>query len=164
MLGTRDKALGQGFLNLRSWSNDHLDMDVAKLLGRTCKILTSDERAVYAEPFPSSRYKVGVRRFPNLIPDQPELPGAELSRRARAWLKSGWQGQTSMPVGMKDPVLGPSIMDGLRKTIRNCSPFLEVAEAGHFVPEWGMKWHVRLLKCSSRGLPSIQSAELHFSN
>ena len=112
-------------------------MDVLKLLGRTGKMLTSDECAGYAAPFPDSRYKAGVRRFPNLIPDQPDSPGAGLSRRARAWLNSEWRGQTFMAVGMKDPVLGPVIMDNLRHTIRNCPPYYEVKEAGHFVPEWG---------------------------
>jgi haloalkane dehalogenase/tRNA(adenine34) deaminase len=137
MLGTGDAILGEGFLNWRAWSNDHPDMDIANLLGRTCKHLTADECAAYAAPFPCARYKAGVRRFPNLVPDRRDLPGAELSRRARAWLKSRWQGQTFMAVGMKDPVLGPSVMADLRKTIRNCPPFIEFTEAGHFVPEWG---------------------------
>jgi haloalkane dehalogenase len=137
MLGTGDRLLAQGFLDWRSWSNDHPDMDVAKLLGRTCKMLTSAECAAYAAPFPDSRYKAGVRRFPNLIPDRPESPGAGPSRRARAWLNSDWRGRTFMAVGMKDPVLGPVIMDDLRQTIRNCPPYHEVTEAGHFVPEWG---------------------------
>lgn len=127
--------LAQGFLDWRSWSNDDHDMDVAKLLGRTCKLDVRGMCRAYPAPYPRSRYKAGVRRFPNLIPDRPDLPGAELSRRARAWLKSQWQGQTFMAVGMKDPVLGPAIMDDLRKSIRNCPPFQEVAEAGHFVPE-----------------------------
>jgi len=137
ILGTGDAILGEGFLNWRAWSNDHPDMDVAKLLGRTCKHLTADECAAYAAPFPDVRYKAGVRRFPNLIPDRPEFPGAELSRRVRAWLNSQWQGQTFIAVGMKDPVLGPAIMDELRKTIRNCPPLYEVPEGGHFLPEWG---------------------------
>ena len=137
ILGTGDAILGEGFLNWRAWSNDHPDMDVAKLLGRTCKHLTADECAAYAAPFPDVRYKAGVRRFPNLIPDRPEFPGAELSRCVRAWLNSQWQGQTFIAVGMKDPVLGPAIMDELRKTIRNCPPLYEVPEGGHFLPEWG---------------------------
>jgi hypothetical protein len=42
-----------------------------------------------------------------------------------------------MAVGMKDPVLGPPVMQVLRKDIRNCSEPYEHSEAGHFVPEWG---------------------------
>ena len=42
-----------------------------------------------------------------------------------------------MAIGMKDPVLGPSVMLELHRSIRNCPPPIEVPEAGHFVQEWG---------------------------
>ena len=42
-----------------------------------------------------------------------------------------------MAIGMQDPVLGPPVMHGLRKIIRNCPEPMEVDEAGHFVQEWG---------------------------
>ena len=42
-----------------------------------------------------------------------------------------------MAVGMQDPVLGPPSMQFLRSMIKGCPPPLEVAEAGHFVQEWG---------------------------
>jgi hypothetical protein len=42
-----------------------------------------------------------------------------------------------MAVGAKDPVLGPPVMNALRKRIRNCpEPYLH-AEGGHFLQEWG---------------------------
>ncbi len=78
-----------------------------------------------------------MRRFPNLVPDAPDAPGAALSRRARDWWGSEWSGQSFMAVGMKDPVLGPPAMRLLRSQIRNCPPPLELAEAGHFVQEAG---------------------------
>jgi haloalkane dehalogenase len=40
-------------------------------------------------------------------------------------------------VAMKDPVLGPPVMQALRKDIRNCPGPYEHSEAGHFVQEWG---------------------------
>ena len=42
-----------------------------------------------------------------------------------------------MAIGMQDPVLGPPVMMGLRKLIKNCPDPLEIADAGHFVQEKG---------------------------
>ena len=79
----------------------------------------------------------GVYSFPNLVPDRPDAPGAALSREARNWLSAMWSGQSFMAIGMKDPVLGPSVMSALHAHIRGCPPPLQVPEAGHFVQEWG---------------------------
>jgi haloalkane dehalogenase len=136
-LGTGDVPLGQGFLDWRAWANKNPDMDIARLMSRSCPHLSAEECAAYSAPFPDARYKAGVRRFPNLVPDLPNAEGAELSRRAREWWKTQWNGETFMAVGMKDPVLGPPVMASLRKQIRNCPPPFELAEAGHFVQEWG---------------------------
>jgi haloalkane dehalogenase len=136
-LATGDVPLGQGFLDWRAWSNAHPDMDVGTLLGRACRHLTQGERDAYGAPYPDVRFKGGVRRFPNLVPDRPDAEGAALSRRAREFLHGEWSGQTFMAVGMKDPVLGPPAMAALRKVIRNCPPPYEVAEGGHFLQEWG---------------------------
>jgi len=40
-------------------------------------------------------------------------------------------------VAMKDPVLGPPVMQALRNDIRVCPGPYERSEAGHFVQEWG---------------------------
>jgi pimeloyl-ACP methyl ester carboxylesterase len=42
-----------------------------------------------------------------------------------------------MAIGMQDVVIPPLAMHSLQQLIRNCPPPLEVAEAGHFVQEWG---------------------------
>ncbi len=34
----------------------------------------SSEDAAYDAPYPDTRFKGGVRRFPNLVPDNPEIP------------------------------------------------------------------------------------------
>ncbi|MGA7324238.1 MAG: hypothetical protein WBX25_07105 [Rhodomicrobium sp.] len=79
-----------------------------------------------------------MRRFPNLVPDNPDADGAALSRRARDWLRNSWQGETFMAIGMKDPVLGAPAMNALAKIIRGCPPPLEIEDAGHFVQGWGV--------------------------
>ena len=68
---------------------------------------------------------------------QPEAQGAALSRRAQEWLKTEWAGESFMAIGMQDPVLGPPVMMGLRKYIKGCPEPFEIADAGHFVQEWG---------------------------
>ena len=42
-----------------------------------------------------------------------------------------------MAVGAQDPVLGPPVMNHLRKLIRGCPEPYVVADAGHFVQESG---------------------------
>ena len=134
---TGDQPLGQGFLDWRAFSNKNPDMAVGKLLQRSCPHLTPAEAAAYDAPYPDATYKGGVRRFPNLVPEHPDAEGAALSRQAREWFRTQWQGRSFMAVGMKDPVLGPSVMRYVRSQIRNCPSAFEVAEGGHFLQEWG---------------------------
>lgn len=136
-LGTGDVDLPDGFVAWRTWVNQNPDMAVGKLMKRACPHLSEAECAAYDAPFPDARYKAGVRRFPNLVPAHPDAPGALASRRARDWLRREWSGRTFMAVGMQDPVLGPPVMEALRKDIRGCPEPFELPEAGHFVQEWG---------------------------
>ncbi|ALO47547.1 haloalkane dehalogenase [Pseudohongiella spirulinae] len=136
-LGTGDVPLGQGFLDWRAYSNSRPDLDIAALMKRGEPTLSDSEAAAYAAPFPDQRYKAGVRRFPNLVPDHPDADGAALSRQAREFFANKWQGESFMAIGMRDPVLGAPVMQHLRKLIRGCPPPMEIAEAGHFVQEHG---------------------------
>ena len=136
-LGTGDVQLSKGFLEWRAWVRKNPDMSAGRLLKLTCPHLSEAECAAYEAPFPDIRYKAGVRRFPEMVPDRPDAPGAKLSRRAREWLRKKWTGKVFMAIGMKDPVLGPPVMQALRNDIRNCPRPYEHLEAGHFVQEWG---------------------------
>lgn len=136
MLATGDEPLTKGFLDWRAFNNANPDMRVGGLLKRACPHLSDAEAAAYDAPYPDATYKSGVRRFPNLVPDGPNAPGAALSRRARSWWQDDWKGLSFMAIGMQDPVLS-TVMPTLRSWIRNCPRPLEVAEAGHFVQEWG---------------------------
>ena len=136
-LGTGDVELSDGFKAWRKYVQETPDFNVGQLMKRSCPMLSDGEVAAYDAPFPDDQYKAGVRRFPAMVPDHPQAPGAELSRRAREWLKTAWSGESFMAVGMKDPVLGPPVMKGLRKLIQGCPEPLEIDDAGHFVQEWG---------------------------
>jgi pimeloyl-ACP methyl ester carboxylesterase len=136
-LATGDVPLSEGFIAWRAYVARNPDLACGKLLSRTCPHLTPDEAAAYDAPFLDARYKAGVRRFPSMVPERPDDPGAALSRRARDFLKGAWKGESFMAIGEKDPVLGPSVMRQLQSHIRNCpEPYL-VADGGHFLQEWG---------------------------
>ncbi len=136
-LSTGDRPLGPGFIAWRKWASENPDMAIGKLLKRGTPVLNDAEAAAYDAPYPDVTYKGGVRRFPQLVPDSPDAPGAEISRRAREWWSKDWNGKTFMAIGMQDPVLGPPAMYSLKKSIRNCPAPIEIKEAGHFVQEWG---------------------------
>lgn len=127
----------EGFLQWRAYCNSQPDLAVGRLMKRGCPILSDAEAAAYDAPFPDARHKAGVRAFPNLVPDRDDAPGAAISRDAATFWSQRWQGPSFMAIGMADPVLGPAAMRPLHARIRGCPPPLEMAEAGHFVQEWG---------------------------
>ena len=136
-LACGDAPLPKGFVAWRAYANAHPDLECGKLLGRACPHLSAAEAAAYDAPYPDVKSKAGARRFPNLVPERPDDPGAGISRKARDWLKMNWKGEAFMAIGAKDPVLGPPVMQELRQSIRNCAEPLVVADGGHFLQEWG---------------------------
>jgi haloalkane dehalogenase len=136
-LATGDTPLSGGFLAWRAYSNRNPDLACGQLLRRACPHLTEGEAAAYDAPFPDARHKAAVRRFPNLVPDSLEAPGAAVSRRARDWWGREWNGTTFMAVGARDPVIGVDGMRVLQGQIRGCPEPLVVPEGGHFLQEWG---------------------------
>jgi len=137
MLATGDIELSKGFLAWRDFVSSKPDLDVAGLMKRSVPSLSDEEAAAYAAPFPDMSYKAGVRRFPQLVPDNPDTPGAAISREARTWWEKEWSGRSLMAIGMQDPVLGPVVMRDLHRSIRNCPAPMEVTDGGHFVQESG---------------------------
>jgi len=136
-LATGEMPLTEGFIAWRAYVARNPDLACGKLMSRTCPHLTPQEAAAYDAPFPDRRSKAGVRRFPPMVPEQRGDPGAALSRRARDWLASSWNGESFMAIGVKDPVLGLPVMSQLRNAIKGCpAPYL-VESGGHFLQEWG---------------------------
>ena len=137
MIATGDEPLTEGFLAWRAWVARNPDLDCGKLLARTCPHLSGAEAAAYDAPYPDARFKAGARRFPALVPEHPDSPGAALSRKARDWWTHAWKGETFMAVGAMDPVLGLPVMNRLRSWIRGCPEPYVHPQAGHFAQEWG---------------------------
>ncbi|MEM9707125.1 MAG: haloalkane dehalogenase [Pseudomonadota bacterium] len=145
----------EGFSAWRLFNRSQPDLKVGELMGRSTPILNEAERAAYDAPFPDQSYKGGVRRFPELVmmkekgaDDLTPLSkeGVETSLAARKFWSEDWNGESFMAIGMQDPVLGPAVMHRLRSMIKNCPEPLEVADAGHFVQEWGEDIAVKALE------------------
>ncbi|MCA9074534.1 MAG: alpha/beta fold hydrolase [Planctomycetaceae bacterium] len=134
---TGDVPLGEGFLRWREYANSQHDLDIAKLMQRSTSVLSDEEAEAYAAPFPDATYKAGVRRLPRMVADNPDVEGAALSREAREWFGTKWEGKSLLACGVQDPVLGLPAMKHLRKHIRNAPEIMEIPDAGHFVQEWG---------------------------
>jgi pimeloyl-ACP methyl ester carboxylesterase len=128
---------GPGFLAWRQFVASQPDFDVSELMRRAVPGITDGEAAAYQAPFPDRDHRAGVRRFPLMVPVEPDMAGAEASRRAAAWWQREWRGPTFMAVGVMDPVLGPQAMRRLRAQIHGCPEPLVLEGAGHFVQEAG---------------------------
>ena len=128
---------GKGFNDWRAYNKANPDMNIAGLMARSTPILSKAEIAAYGAPFPDVTYKAGVRRFPDMVMTSTEMEGVDVSKQAVNFYQSDWQGDSFMAIGMQDPVLGPPIMNWLKGVINKCPEPLTVAEAGHFVQEWG---------------------------
>ena len=136
-LATGDVPLSEGFVAWRAYVAKNPDLACGKLMARACPHLGAEEAAAYDAPFPNLASKAGVRRFPQIVPEKPDDPGAAISRKARDWLQHSWKGETFMAVGAKDPVLGVPVMKLLRTWIRGCPEPVIIENGGHFLQEWG---------------------------
>jgi len=134
------EAAGKGFNDWRGFSNRSPDMKIGQLIGRGAQHLTQAELQAYDAPFPNKQYKAGVRRFPNLVMTEPNMEGIDVVKKAKKMYKDSDALRAEdvfIAVGMKDPVLGPPVMRDLAKVFKNGCFWMEVAEGGHFVQEWG---------------------------
>jgi pimeloyl-ACP methyl ester carboxylesterase len=132
------RPISAGFAAWKAFAAAYHDIPVAGLVALSSPAaLNPYDAAAYDAPFPDARYKAGVRRFPQLVPVEPGMDGAACGARARRFFANEWRGESFMAIGLRDPVLGKTVMEELRSVIRGCPPAFEIPEAGHFVQEWG---------------------------
>ena len=128
---------GKGFIDWRPSNQATPDMDITALMARSTPILSEAEAAAYGAPFPDVTHKAGVRRFPDMVMTDPDMEGVNTSKAALNFYQNDWAGESFMAIGMQDPVLGPPVMEWLKSVIKGCPEPMKVADAGHFVQEWG---------------------------
>lgn len=136
-LATGEVPPGPGFAEWQAFNRSQPDLDIAALMQRASPDISPSEAQAYAAPFPDAQYKAAVRAFPDMVPSSPDSPGAAISRAARDWWTSQWEGRSFMAVGCQDRVITPSAMEHLRTMIRGCPPPMLIQDGGHFVQEKG---------------------------
>lgn len=110
-------------------------LDIARLVAAGCvKPLAPEVRAAYDAPFPSEEYKAGARAFPGLIPQTPDDPASEPSRRAWKTLS-----QLDLPLltafSDGDPITAGAERGLQRLRGAQGQPHTTIAGAGHFLQE-----------------------------
>jgi tRNA(adenine34) deaminase len=136
-LATGDLPLSAGFVAWREMCAKNPGFDVARLFSRGNPQMAADECAAYNAPFPDAGHRAALRAFPPMVPEFMDSDGAEVSRAARDFWRSQWQGRSFMAIGAQDPVLGPPVMQALRQQIRGCGEPMVIEQGGHFVQEHG---------------------------
>jgi len=132
------EAISEGFAGWKLFAGIAPEIPVAGLIASDAQgEFNAMDAMAYDAPFPDNRHKAGVRRFPQIVPVEPDMDGVDLGQRARKYWGEEWAGQSFMAVGQRDAVLGEPVMRALRDQIRGCPEPMLVAEAGHFVQEWG---------------------------
>ncbi len=105
-LPTGDRDPGAAFKVWRAFTAYSPLFPIGRIVDTgTKRSLSSAERAAYDAPFPSSRYKVGARAFPSLVPTSPKDPAA--AANTLAWEALGrWEKPFLTLFGRSDPILG----------------------------------------------------------
>ena len=80
------------------------DFSIARLFARGNPHMTEAECSAYDAPFPNADYRAATRKFPEMVPEEPEADGVAVSRRAALFWSNEWTGRSMMAVGMRDPV------------------------------------------------------------
>jgi tRNA(adenine34) deaminase len=137
-LATGEVPLSPGFVAWRNMCAQNPEFDVARLFARGNPQMSARECAAYNAPFPDRGHRAALRAFPPMVPEHADDEGAALSRQARDFWSTEWQGQSLMAIGLQDPVLGEPVMQALHAQIRHCPEPLRLPQAGHFVQEHGL--------------------------
>ena len=127
--------LGPHFYEWRSTVRSMPDLPVGDLIRKITPHLSGGEMAAYDAPFPDLTFKAGVRAFPNLAMVEPAMEGITEARAAVRFWQEEWSGASFMAVGAKAP--DADTMEPLHATIHGCPEPLILADADHFLPEWG---------------------------
>ncbi|KAK3045442.1 hypothetical protein LTR09_012961 [Extremus antarcticus] len=114
--------------------------DIADLMAKIGHHLSEDEARGYEAPFPDDSYKGGVRRFPQMIMLDENMPGVETLKRSRLFYGESHvfeQQDVVIVCGVQDRLLGRPAMKGLAGVFKHGCYYAEIEEASHFVQEWG---------------------------
>lgn len=142
------ESISEGFAKWKKFAAKAPEIPVSGLIAADAlSAVNLMDALAYDAPFPDNRYKAGVIQFPQLVPVKKTMAGADLGLRAREFWSQSWMGQSFLAIGMRDQVLGEATMKELKQTIRNSPEPIELADAGHFVQEYGDAVAEQALRC-----------------
>jgi len=97
--------------------------------------LPEDVQAAYDAPFHSPESKAGARRWPSLVPTDPDMAGAEIGQRAVAALQE-WEEPAFVLFSDEDPITHAT-RDAYRSLIPSAEdqPDVWIEGVGHFLQE-----------------------------
>lgn len=128
-------APSEGFLRWRAFAARHEDLPVGAVMRRSLVVAPSEEViAGYEAPFPDAAHKVGVRRFPTIVPTTPTDPGAAEMRRVETALAS-WQDPALVLFSTADPVFPVEVGRRFAAAIPGAGPLETIDGAAHFLQE-----------------------------
>ena len=131
------EGTGEAFAEWKALIDSDPDVPIAEVFRRHAPGISEAEAQAYEAPYPNKDYKAGVRKFPALVAETPDVPGVETSRKAIPFWSEQWEGESFMAIGMQDKMLGPDVMYYMNGLIKGCPEPLEVPDADHFVQERG---------------------------
>ncbi len=109
----------------------------ALLQGGTTRELSAGEVAAYEAPFPDGRYQASPKRFPLLIPVQPDNPGVPMMLETWAYLET-WEKPFLTVFGDQDPIAfapGAHLQFQRRVPGARGRPHVVLEGAHHFIQE-----------------------------
>lgn len=131
------EGTGEAFAEWKALIDSDPNVPIAEVFRRHAPGISEAEAQAYEAPFPNKDYKAGVRKFPALVAETPDVPGVGTSRKAIPFWSEQWDGESFMAIGMQDKMLGPGVMYYMKDLIKGCPEPLEVPNADHFVQEQG---------------------------
>lgn len=133
---TGTQQMSEAWLRFRAFVAAHPDVPIQRLIRGGCrKPPTAEVLAAYEAPFPNEASKTGARRFPELIPLDPEAPGASEGRAVLQRLVRDRRPALVLWADADAVLPLESVGRQFRRLFQTADEVTVIQEAGHFLQE-----------------------------
>jgi haloalkane dehalogenase len=131
---TGHQRMSENWLRFRDFVRDSKELPVGFLVRAGCKEDPGDEViAGYEAPFPNEESKAGARAFPQILPTEPDAPGAAEGKRVANALRDDDRPKLLLWAD-SDPALPFSVGEQVSERL-NFPPPRKIENAGHYLQE-----------------------------